>query len=323
MTAASAVMICASSPCTIILPRRLLRLSIQLHLLDVLLSGRNDDLLDNGTSYQFPTLCFGMHGSADRIKISSCTPSTEYGEHLLWGIVSFTRCTMTSFENHSLLLGIDVDLMHRLTEHLMQQLVGHRYNGYMQQLMKQQRRSIIVTSFDTNLNAPVRSYNVPSTSNVVTTNGELRSAMRSDMQLDVIWTEQIAPLHECHLATSHHHVHYILPDHAHISMYGFGLSSGDGLNNHWNYYYRLLGLILGIILLLQRVMGNPLQTADLFISISSRRGVKQERKFPVNTDLISICKYMGIFYVRGKVHRQTIFREGNEGKSMMVDLSVF
>ena len=40
-------------------------------------------------------------------------------------------------------------------------------------------------------------------------------------------------------------------------------------------------------------------------------------------DLISICKYMCIFYVRGKVHRQTIFREGNEGKSTMVDLSVF
>ena len=50
---------------------------------------------------------------------------------------------------------------------------------------KQQHRSVIATSFDTYLNASVRSYNVPSTSNVITTNGELRFfAMGSDMPLD-------------------------------------------------------------------------------------------------------------------------------------------
>jgi hypothetical protein len=346
--AASAMVIRASLPCTITLSRRLLRLSIQLHSLDVLLSGNTGDL-DNGRLYQFPTsCCFGIRttprfcedGSADSIKISSCTSSIINGERLLWGIgkiidASLTRCTLATIENN-LLLAIEVDLMHRLMEHLTQQLMEQRYNGYIQQLMDlayysvhiQHRRSSIMAPSYAKLRTLVRSYNVPSTSNVVTTNGELRFTMRNDIPLDrhdedilssasvtrynafdsrycmgnstiyIIWTGQIAPLHECHLATSHHYVHNcILPDtRAHILMYGFGLSSDDGLNNnHWDYCYRILGLILGMILLLQHVMENTLQTAGLFISISSRRGVTKERKFPVNTDLISICKYMGTF----------------------------
>ena len=60
-------------------------------------------------------------------------------------------------------------------------------------------------------------------------------------------------------------------------------------------------------------MGNTLQTAGLFISISSRRGVRKERKFPVNTDLIPIRKYTCIVQVRGKVHRQTISAKGMKG----------
>ena len=132
---------------------------------------------------------------------------------------------------------------------------------------------------------------IPSSASVTRYNAFDSRYCMGNSTVYIIWTEQIVPLHECHLATSHHYVHNcILPDtRAHILMHGFGLSSGDGLNNHWDYCYRILGLILGIILLLQRVMGNTLQTACLFISISSRRGVTKERKFPVNTDLISIC----------------------------------
>ena len=201
VTAASAVMICASSPCAIILSRRLPLLSIQLHSFDGYLSGNTDDLLDkNGTSYQFPTSCyygirttprFCEHGSPDSTEISSCTLSTEYGEHLQWVMdklfgVNSTRCVVDSTENHSL-LGIDGVFMQQLMEHLMQQLMEQRWMdlAYHYSSRKQHRSSAIMTSFDANLNASVRSYNVPSTSNVVTTNGELRFfAMGGDMPLD-------------------------------------------------------------------------------------------------------------------------------------------
>ena len=69
----------------------------------------------------------------------------------------------------------------------MQQLMEQRWMdlAYYYSSRKQHRRSAIMTSFDTNLNASVRTYNVPSTSNVVTTNGELRFfAMGGDMPLD-------------------------------------------------------------------------------------------------------------------------------------------
>ena len=195
-TATSAVMICASPPFAIILSRRLPLLSIQLHSLDVYLSGNTDDSLDNGTSYQFPTsCCFGIritprfceHGSADSTKIPSFAPSTEYGEHLLWIMgmifdVNSIRCVVDCTENHSL---------HGITGVLMQQLLEHGCDGYTQQLMdwayyySPHRRSVIMAPFDANLSASVRSYNDhTSTSNVITTNGELRSfAMESDMSL--------------------------------------------------------------------------------------------------------------------------------------------
>ena len=87
-----------------------------------------------------------------------------------------------------------------------------------------------------------------------------------------VWNHQIALLHQCHLATSHHRVHHhILRDtRIHNLMCGFGLSHCDVLHEHWVCHCLTLGLMIGLILLLQCATRNhALRTTGLVISISS------------------------------------------------------
>ena len=82
--------------------------------------------------------------------------------------------------------------------------------------------------------------------------------------------------------------------HGHTSTSGAEFSRVDVLRERWRYHSIAgLGIFFGSILLLRRVMGsNTLHSVNLGISISSRRGVTD---YPVYTDSLPICKYMGTF----------------------------
>lgn len=331
MVAASTTTTCSSSPCTIItLLQHLLRLSAQMQLGNNSDSFANETSrhLSSSRYYASTTLDIGKHASS--IKRPSCTLRIN-GERLLCGLdktsyVNSFGSDFATISDHSLF-----EAYGNFTQQVMQrrhicadamictpiqQLMGSAY--YSPQ--EHHYRSVITLVFCTSLHASIASINVPLNSFDVVNNAteaellvfELRRDMLpdgyEDTSLDTSFgiesctfkpRDHITASYHLNMSTLIERIKYNAYDDTlrrHTSMCGSGIRNGDILHERWDYSYAGLGLFFGLILFLRRVMGShTLQTVDLGISISSRRGVTDWKLgcliLDLYTDSLPICKY--------------------------------